>query len=624
MARNDLSFAKNFDFNIINRWGGYNSTNDKTNIAENIMVRGSQNIYKKLSGNLSVRPGQKRIGAVDTTLSSVSSSFVWNTSWGATYPMWISNSKLQVSIDDVWYTLLSSLTKTRYIFDKWWNNTLKQDFCLFVKGDHDIQYWAGGYAVISSTAATTITKTGTATWTEAFFLPATKSVVINGTTYQYTGGEGTTTLTGVTPNPTGEANGSVVLQAVVTHSNTPASTFTNDFIKVINNQLYVGSYTSRLCYISSNSDYTNYTVPSPRTAGSPELLTLDDTLNGIGVKSGNAALSLGTDKWAIISFEDITVGSTLTQKTTVDVKPVANLATAYAHEFIANQGDNIIYLAKDQQVREFGNFNDLFYNAYPSLSLEIATELSEENFTGGSLSCIGEFTYLTAPVSGKVYLHQVRHTVDANNQVVVERLWHSPFTWNATRINEIDGTIVSFSNSNPQVYEVWDTNQWYDDSPSDEHLPYSCVLALPYMSNNRRQGLQAFDKVFTEGYLSRGTLLNLQINYDYQGSNSTIDAVINNIERPARLFGSISTSLGDVPLGDTPLGDEIEDETVSSEMRNMSKFKNINSLALIDCFEFQPILYSSSTDSHWELLSLGTNSKTIEQDATFIINRLQT
>lgn len=615
------SLAKNFDFkNMIDKWAGYISSVDKTLVAANVMVRGSKNIYKKLSGTLAVRQGQKRIGAANPTHSEVSSEFVWNTSWGATYPLWVTNNTLQVMIDEVWYTLQSSLTETRYVFDKWWNNTEKKDRVLFVNGNNYIQHWSGGSAVIASSTINTMTKTGSTSWQQAGFstISGEKKIMISGVEYTYTGGEGTTTLTGVTPDPSAIVAGSPAFQSVLTEADTPSASFSNDFIKVINNQAYVGSYTSRLCYISSNTDFTDYVVPTPRAAGDPEVLTLDSTLNGIGVRQGNAYISFGTDSWAAIIFKDITVGSTLTQQTVVDIKPVATLQAAYAHEFIDSVGDNIVYLAKDQQVRTVGDFNNAFTPRYPSLSQEIATELSEENFEGGGLRCIGEFTYVTAPASGTTYLRQVRETVDAGGNVVAERLWHAPFIWNATRIDVISGTVVAFSNANPQVYEVWDTGQWHDDSPSDEFLPYSCVCALSYRTGGHRQGLQQFDKNFTEGYITPGTPLNLLMNYNYKGTAGMALAVVNSVALPAFIFSPLVPSLGDASLGDNPLGDVITSITVDE----LPKFKVINSLGLTNCFEYQPIYFSDTADAQWEILAQGTNAVIDpEQNATFIINK---
>lgn len=608
--------AKDFDFpKMIAVWAGYESARDKTNVASNVIVQGSQNIYKKKSGNLSVRQGQKRQGVANTIISPVSSEFVWNTSWGATYILLIADTKLCVVVDEVWYILQSSLTKTRYVFDKWWDNTLKKDKALFVNGTSSMFSWGGGFGFIASTTSNTIVLDRTIV---ASVLPAASgSVVINGTTYTYSGSGGST-LTGVSPDPTGNANGSGVLEAVTTSASTPASGFLADFIKVINNQVYVGSYVSRLCYISANDDFTNYVVPTPRVAGDPELLTLDGTLKGIGVRQGNAYIGFGTSSWAVITFNDITVGTDLTQQTKVDVKPVALEQAPYAHEFIDNVGDNIVYLGQDQQVRAFGDFNNLFVSGYPSLSQELATELSAENFTGGALRAIGEFIYVTAPDSGKVYLRQERTTVDYNGNVVSEKLWHSPFIWNATRIDSIDGTEVAFSNANPQIYEIWDTGQWHDDSPSNENLPYACILALGYRNNGRRQGLLSFDKLYTEGYLTPGTPLNILINYDYLGSTNMISGIINSVDQPATLFTTVPPSMGDSSLGDNPLGDVT---TPSGDLDALAKFRCINSLPLINCFEYQLIFSSDTADAQWEIEASAANESLSGQDATFIINK---
>lgn len=612
------SKSDDFDFtDMISEWKGYVSSVDKTNIAEDLLVQGSQNVYKKLSGTIAVRPGQKLQGATNTTISPCSSEFVWDTSWGATYTLVIANSKLYVVYNKIWYVLLSGLTATRYVFDKWWDNTLKKDDVLFVNGTSNMYSWSGGFGFISSTTANTIVLDRTIALSE---LPtASGNVIVNSTSYAYTGSGGST-LTGVSPTPVGEANGSAVLDAVVTHANTPAASFNADYIKVINNQAYVGSYTSRLCYISQNTDYTNYVIPVPRVAGSPELIVLDGNGKGIGIRQGNACLGYGTNGWSIISFSDVSNNSVLTNVTKKTDKPVAVLQAPYAHEFIDSVGDNLIYLSQDQQVREFGDFNNAFVSVYPSLSQEVATELSAETFTGGGLRCIGEYIYVTAPNSGKVYLRQERTRVDANGTVVSEKLWHSPFIWNATRIDQISGVVVGFSNANPQIYQLWDTNQWHDDSPSGENLPYSCVMALGYRGGKRRQGLWSFDKHYTEGYIAPGTPLNLTVNYDYQGATNIINAVINSVLQPAYTFAPALASMGENSLGDEPLGQGgIQD---SGNQDTIPKFRCINSLSQTNCFEWQPIISSDTADANWEIIATASNAELeSDQQATFIINK---
>jgi hypothetical protein len=706
------SKAKNFEFNTLTDFPGYNSSYDKTKIVPNYLVEGSLNVYKERDGNIWNRPGLKRRGAADTTISPVSSEFVWNTSWGESYILWVSNSKLQVEIDDVWYDLLTGVTDTRYVFDNWFNNTQKKDVCIMVNGNDYIQMWSGGAATVLSATADTITKTGTSFWSQVGFdsgalatiggstsqfdvtntvgttyrytwdttgtdplISATtvpvgsyvligaqnfttannglfvvtgsgtnyfevtnasgavesnktigtgyiytrfnKVIRISGTDYAYTGGWDTTTLTGVTPNASGIAADAIAIQAVITTPTTPAANYSNDYIKVVSNRAVIGSYTSQVVYGSDVEDYTDFVVPALREVGSAFQVTLDGTGKGITERKGTIYLGYGTNGWMSVSFTTTAVDVDIVEETVTVKYPVARLQAPKAHEFIDTVGDSIIYLAQDNQVRMVGDFTNLYQQGYPSISQPICTELETVNFINGALKCIGEFVFITAPNIGTTYLYQVRTSVDASGQVVAERLWHPPWIWNATRVDEIGGEILVFSNANPQVYYGFNTMQWYDDSPFDEELPYTCVAAFAYRSNNRRQGLQDFDKVYTEGYISGGTLLNLTVNYNYIGSTGQSILTVNSITRPVTTFSQQISSLGDESLGDSSLGDQIAEDSIP-------KFKCINSLALTNCFEYQTVYTSDAANSRWGILGIGTNAElTDTEQANYLINKLR-
>ncbi len=707
------SKAKNFNFSTIVDFPGYLSAYDKTKVAENFLVEGSRNVFKERDGNIWVRPGLKRRGSADTTIAAVNSAFVWNTSWGAEYVLWVANSKLQVEIDEVWYDLLTGVSDTRYVFDNWFNNAQAKDQLLMVNGNDYIQMWSGGVATVASATADTITKTGTQFWSQVGFdssslttiggsttqfditntsgttyrytwdttgtdpvISATtvpvgtyvligaqnfnsannglfvvtgsgtnyfevtnasgvvesnktigtgyiytnfkKVVTINGTNYAYTGGWDTTTLTGVTPNASAITADSVAIQAIITTYNVPADNYNADFIKVVGNRACVGSYTSQVVYGSDVENYADFVGVIPRTVGSPFQVTLDGTAKGITERKGSIFISYGTNGWASVAFSTTTVDVDIVEESIVTKYPVARSQAAQAHEFIDTVGDSIVYLAQDNQIRTVGDFTNLYQTGYPSLSQAICTELQNVNFTGGALSCIGEFVYITAPNIGTTYLYQVRTSVDASGQVVAERLWHPPFIWNATRVLLAGTDVLVFSNANPQVYYAWDTNQWYDDSPFDEELPYECVCAFAYKSNNRRQGLQDFDKVFTEGYIAGGTNLNLTINYNYVGSTNQSMVAVNSITRPVTTFSQQIASLGDESLGESSLGDQEAEDTIP-------KFKCINSLALTNVFEFQLVYSSDTANSRWAILGFGTNAElTDTENANYLINKLRT
>jgi hypothetical protein len=83
----------------------------------------------------------------------------------------------------------------------------------FCNGTDNWYQFNGAYATLSGATINTISK-ASGTWTaDGFYTTGTRSVVVNGTEYAYTGGEGTATLTGVTPDPSAEAVGSLVVQS---------------------------------------------------------------------------------------------------------------------------------------------------------------------------------------------------------------------------------------------------------------------------------------------------------------------------------------------------------------------------------------------------------------------------
>lgn len=613
-----------FQFHLISEFAGYNSSRDKTNINESYAVRGSKNVYKKLSGTWSSRPGMKRRGEADTTVADIKSAYVWNTSLGETLPLRVCNSKLQVEsklLDGstyAWYDLMTSLTKTRFVFDTWWDNTNKKDILLFVMGNSNLYSWSGGITKIASGTTNTITKSDTTTTFAEDGFSSTGTIIIGGVEYAYTGGTGTSTLTGVTPDASAITT-NVGVEKPITNTNKPASGFTVDFIKTVNNQIYCGSYNSRLVYVSTNSDYTDYsTIATPRVVGNAILLTLDNNPKGITVRNGKAHIGAGSSDWYIVNLTQTTISTAITETVAVEKKHLSALQAPLAHEFIDVVGDTIVYLSQDNQVRTFGDYTSVYQPAFPCLSQAVFSELEEEDFTGGHLRTIGDFIYITSPLSGKVFLHQTRLSVDANGVMQAERFWHPYQQWNATRIEEIDGVVYAWSASNPQIYQVWDTLQWHDDSPSDESLPYDCVLRMAYRNHGRRQGMITFDKLYTEGYISPGTNLKAYILYEYQGAQNITNSILNSVEIPCKTFvGSVAPAIGDASIGDNPLGDGLTEE--SSDQEQLPKFKVIKSLSLTNCSEYQVVIYSDTIDSRWEVLSLGTNATLSDQNMVHLI-----
>lgn len=614
-----------FEFEIISDFVGYVTTKDKTDTAANVLVRGSKNVIKKDSGTIAVRDGLKRRGVADSAAQGVAASYEWSTSWGATRVLRVlddttagGDGKLQVEYYDgsnyQWADLQTALSLTRYIFSPWWNDSAKKDKLIMVRGDDNLYSWEGGLGLITGTTVNTITL-DVAPATNGFINAG--NVIINGTTYAYTGISGND-LTGVTADPTGEAIGSAVVSEVVTNTDSPAANFANDFIITVGNQIVVGSYVDRRVFLSSSTNFTNFTVPSPRAAGDPEMLVLDNNPTGFAVRQGNLHISAGLSDWYVVSYTDIAVGTDLTQQTVVDKQQTAALSAAKAQEFIDTVGDNIVYMDQNNQIRLYGIARNIVTAVYPSISQQIRLELESLDFTGGALRAIGELIYITCPLNGSVYIHETRETIDGNGNVIAERLWHPPQIWVASRVALIGGETYVHSTANPQLYQTWNTMQYQDDSPSDEPMPYDAVVRWAYQNTDRRQGMTTLSKIYVEGYMTPGTNLNAYLLSDYQGASGSQNPNVNSIASPADFFiGANAPSLGDYSLGDNPLGDGLTDE--ENDQEQLPKFRAILDVSQINCFEYQVIFYSYDIGSRWEILAWGTNAViTGNQQAGFL------
>ena len=232
-------------------------------------------------------------------------------------------------------------------FSTFWDTTEALDKELFVDGTSNIFEWSGGVTSFKSATSTTITKntTDTATWGEARFLATgTRSVTINGTEYTYTGGEGTDTITGVSPTPVGEAANSIVIQTVITNANSSSTglpnAFANDLISELNNQIYIASLKSREVYVSKNTTFTDYSFSSPRAPGEGAILTLSNAVVGLIPQEQDMYITAGKNDWYRTNF-------TLSSANVLETLNIQLLKTAPRQS--AQEQDLISKIKKDRK-----------------------------------------------------------------------------------------------------------------------------------------------------------------------------------------------------------------------------------------------------------------------------------
>lgn len=602
-----LAAAKMHEFAIVDSFKlGYRNREDVTNLPPGVLIVGSQNVLTNVSERIQIRQGYSLDGAMSTTATPVSASFDWLTRGNNEKHMRAGNSSLQYRYDDgagtiTWRDLLTGLSSTAFNFTTFWNTTESLRVSLFVNGQSQIQEWNGATAVVSSTTATTITKTGTDSWLDAGFYASLsgRSVVINGTTYTYTGGESTTTLTGVSPSPAGEASGSIVHQSVVTTANSsftsgPPTTFANGLIRVLNNQIFLGALNSSVLWISKVNSYTDYSSSTPRQSGEGSSLILDGNIVALDPQENFMYVTAGQDLWYNVSFElqTSTVGVTYEQVNALPLKTGRRQA-AISQAFVSHMKNNIIVVTQETTIDTFGRVEtSLATPQTTNISDPIKLDIDSYDFTDGSIAYWRYFILVAVPKEGVVRIYNL----NTNN-------WEAPQILPISRFYIVDGELYGHSYNTFESYQLF---VGYADRvyPGFGGFPINGVATFSYQNFGSRFAYKSANEFYIEGYINANTSLDCVITNELDGCATTRTFTIDGSDSQIVCLIGAEGSLGKESLGKIKLGGT----AVSSIQGLPPKFRAIETFNNKDFFECSFSFSVLGVNNRFELLAFGLNT----------------
>ena len=591
-------------FLLVEKILGYVSKPEKTNTDPRYLVSPSQNVLINDQEKVETREGYTLFGVASTALYESESSYDWETSSGDIIHLRGLNNELQFYDDNksAWTVLKGSWAAVDFCFTTWWDTSEDIDLLLFVNGADKIWDWSGGIAVLASATSNTITKSGTTTWAqERFLVTGTTKVIINGTEYTYTGGETTTTLTGVTPDPSAEAATSTVFQSIRENDNQPADTYQADVISVLNNQVHVGSNISREIYISKNSSFTDYTYSTPRVTGEGGFVRTDNLVRGFARQTDKMFISAGQDDWYRIDLEKLELSAGAVAET-IEVNKLQTMSgqAARSQDLIVEVGDYVMFVNFNNELVMLGKLENMETPSLQTLSDPIKPDFDAEDFTGGQVKSHKNRIYISAPVNDKVYILESRQQEDGT----LRRYWQPPQILPVKKFMVRSGDIYGHSSSVSETYKLF-------DGVNDNAKSFKTTAAFAYRSYGRRDLLKILDEWMTEGYISANTKLVLRLKYDYGGYTQVLEKEIDGADDDIIFEATTLSSLGDSPLGEHSLGDE-------DEISGNPKFKIIHEIPLQDFFEIQAIFETDDIDRQWEILATGGNVRLSKNQAVSI------
>jgi len=423
----------------------------------------------------------------------------------------------------------------------------------------------------------------------------TKVLLINGNAYAYTGGEGTTTLTGVTPSPTGEPTSSIAQQAVITTANTAMTdlpaTFPNSLIETLNNQVYVGSILSSALYISNINSYTDYSSSTPRQTGEGAVLILDDNCVGLKPQENFMYVTCGQDLWYNISFQiqTSTVGVTYEQVQALPLKTGRRQA-AISQAYLSHMKNNIIVVTQETTIDTFGRVeSSLATPQTTNISDPIKLDIDSYDFTDGSIAYWRYYILVAIPKEGIVRIFNL-----------ATKSWEAPQTLPISRFYIVDGELYGHSYNTFESYKLF---TGYADrvDVGFAGYPISAIWRFSYQNYGSRFSLKKATKMYVEGYINANTMLTAQLIYELDGCQTVKTFTLDGNDRQFVCVSGGIGALGDSSLGKVKLGGD-----QPNSINNLPpKFRWFPTFTNTDFFENSVQFSVLGTDNRMELLGFG-------------------
>jgi len=590
------------DFKLVTNFKGYIAREDQTNIESGFLVGGSQNVIINASNRVAIRKGFVMDGPTSTALTPIVSSFDWETHLGTVINLRSYTDKLEFRYVNSsgtvsWETLMSGFgSAVDFNFATYWNTTEVLDELLFVNGSSNIYEWSGGITTFASATVNTVTKQGTTTWAEEGFLIAgTRTIVIGGVTATYTGGAGTTTLTGVSVDFSATAVGTLVFQGVNTHANSAATAlpaaFQNSLISVLNNQVYIGAFNSREVYVSKVNSYTDYSFAVPRAVGEGALLTLDGVPSAFIPQEDKMYMSAGLGQWYITKFQ---LSSDLTNESlTIERLKTAPLQGAKSQAFTWKVKNKVAFLTNEPTFNLLGRVENI--TATPEntdISDLIRNDFDTYDFTGGSVAYARSQIYVAVPAENIVLIYNE-----------AKEYWEAPQIMGISRFYLVDGVLHGHSSTTAESYKLFEgySDRYIESTNSGNAIDAKALFS--YQNFGERAVHKSFDEMYVEGYIQSNTNLDVFVKYELDGCGQELSYSIDGTDGKLVCLGLDDRSLGKQRLGSYSLA-RLEDSTFD---RLPPKFKSKKEIARYDFQEYQFGVGTNDTDQRWELLAFGPN-----------------
>lgn len=455
---------------------------------------------------------------------------------------------------------------------------------------------------VSTTAL--IGVTGRETWAaERFTTTGVKNIIINGTTYTYTGGENTNTLTGVTPDP---LVGGVVLDDIVIQEvqSTTASGgdytagYPLDILTVVSNQVYTGWSGGRSLFISRQDDYADFSYSTPvRLPGEGGFASLDENLVGVAPSKQQVYVSAGRSSIYLLAYTSFSDGSTQGELITCKKLDTAYGQGAVSPTTFVPIKNGILYLSHEPSIDFLGNVELVQGTQTKPLSDPIEALIKRVDTTDAQGVFFQNNVFYILPYANIVLWYDIE-----------QAFWQPPQVLSGSLITvmTIDGTdvLAMHSKNSNNTYQLFSTLK-------DNGTPITGNATWNIEMSGNRALRQVFDEIYLETRVNGSAKrVLLTAANGYQGADGFVTQQFGYdmgplfTEVPATEIGG---GFGTSPFGTTPFGSLFPNPDEDPEIGALRKIRFRKNTNISSTFETQITVSGDELGSYWEVWSYGIN-----------------
>lgn len=408
---------------------------------------------------------------------------------------------------------------------------------------------------------------------------------------------GTHTVTKINA-PTGFALGSPVWQKVIVLPNPGAinANFKQDLIGVELNQLVLASSKSQEIYGSRISDPTDFTLTSPRAPGDPFKVTMDNyctcivPIDNPQAASTSTMFGGGTGEFFQLSFK-------LSQDNLNELVRMIKLVTAessglISHGAIAPIKKATAYISNEPALNTLDRLEAADRNNIP-LSDPVKDDFDQYNFTNAHVKYWKRSIFIALPAEGIVLIYDLMRS-----------LWQPPQTIPVARFAIINGWLYGHSALTDETYKLF-----VGTNDNGNFIPQRARFA--YNNGGRRDRIKNMSEYWTDGYITKNGLLNLNMNFGFEGAQGKRKYPINGndptIADQTSFDGSPygSEPYGEIPYGGASLG---ELTGLIGAHAPMGRFWQIDTMDEVDYNEHFVEYAMDTLDGQFAIVAHGPNA----------------